>query len=147
VRRAAEALEPLAGRDRIVLNVQSATAVVEADESELYEAIKNVIENAVRYAPGSPVVIDVASSDAGVTVTVSDRGPGMEPQDLQHAFDRFYRGTSRSNTEGSGLGLAIAKRAIERVGGAIALVSRPGEGTRVTMTVPRLPQPIRSGAG
>jgi two-component system OmpR family sensor kinase len=147
VRRAAEALEPLAGRDRIVLNVESATAVVQADESELYEAIKNVIENAVRYAPGSPVVIDVASSDAGVTVAVSDRGPGMEPQDLQHAFDRFYRGTSRTNAEGSGLGLAIAKRAIERVGGTIALESRPGEGTRVTMSVPSVPQPIRNGAG
>jgi signal transduction histidine kinase len=146
-RRAAEALEPLAGRDRIVLNVQSASAVGEADEGELYEAIKNVIENAVRYAPGSPVVIEVASSDADVSVAVSDRGPGMEPQDLQHAFDRFYRGTSRTNAEGSGLGLAIAKRAIERVGGAIALESRPGEGTRVTMSIPRVSQPIRNGAG
>jgi signal transduction histidine kinase len=71
----------------------------------------------------------------------------VAPQDLQHAFDRFYRGASHTNAEGSGLGLAIAKRAVERVGGTIAIESRTGEGTRVTMSFPRVPQPIRSGAG
>ncbi len=108
-----------------------------AEESELYEALRNAIENAVRYAPTSPVVVDVRGDDANVRVTVADEGPGMEPQDVEHAFDRFYRGDSKSTTEGSGLGLAIAQRAVERSGGTIALESRPGAGTQVTIALPR----------
>ena len=88
---------------------------IDADEAELYEAVKNVVENAVRYAPGSPVTVDVACDGDGATIAVSDRGPGMEAQELEHAFDRFYRGGERSG-DGSGLGLAIAKRAVERSG-------------------------------
>ena len=121
--------------------------LIDADESELYEAIKNVVENAVRYAPASGVTVNVDSDGAHVTVEVADRGPGMTPQDVDHAFDPFYRGTSRRNGEGSGLGLAIAKRAVERAGGAIALESRPADGTRVTMSFPSAPQPIPRGTG
>ncbi len=106
-----------------------------ADENELYEALKNVVENAVRYAPESPVAVDV-SCGGEARIVVRDSGPGMDPQDVEHAFDRFYRGGARSG-DGSGLGLAIAKRAIERAGGTIALESRSGEGTQVTITLPR----------
>ena len=109
---------------------------MKADEGELYEAIKNVVENAVRYAPDSPVAVNVSSDAAGVRAVVADRGPGMEAQDVEHAFDRFYRGGERSG-EGSGLGLAIAKRAVERVAGTIAIESRPGSGTRVTISLPQ----------
>ncbi len=146
-RRAADALEPLAGPGRIALRVPDAPLPINADENELYEAVKNVVENALRYAPGSGVGVDVASAGSRVTLDVSDRGPGMTPQDVEHAFDRFYRGTSRPSGEGSGLGLAIAKRAVERAGGSIALESRPGQGTRVTMSFPSAPQPIPRGAG
>jgi two-component system OmpR family sensor kinase len=132
-KRAAEALEPLAGPGRI--RVAASPAIVEADESELYEAIKNIVENAVRYAPSSPVNLGVTSGDAGVSIVVTDRGPGMSPQDLEHAFDRFYRGGDRSG-EGTGLGLAIAKRAVERIGGTIAIASRLGAGTTVTISLP-----------
>jgi two-component system OmpR family sensor kinase len=146
-RRASDALEPLAGPKRIALRVTDAPVLIDADESELYEAIKNVVENAVRYAPASGITVNVDSDGARISVEVADRGPGMTPQDAEHAFDRFYRGTSRPSGEGSGLGLAIAKRAVERAGGAIALESRPGEGTRVTMSFPSVPQPIAHGAG
>ncbi len=135
-RRAADALRPLAGDRRIVVTSSPSSCMAEADESELYEATKNVIENAVRYAPHSPIAVDVSSDDDRVNVTVGDRGPGMEAQDVEHAFDRFYRGGDRSG-EGSGLGLAIAKGAVERVGGTIAIESRPGSGTRVTISLPR----------
>jgi len=132
--RAADALEPLAG-DRIRVRIESAAGVVEADEDELYEAIKNVIENAIRYAPESPVTVDVSGANEHVNVTVQDQGPGMDSQDLEHAFDRFYRGGTRGG-EGSGLGLAIAKRAVERIGGTIGIQSRIGAGTRVTISLP-----------
>ena len=135
--RAAQALEPLAGRERIVVTGDGRLHSVIAEESELYEALRNAIENAVRYAPESPVVVDVRGDDANVRVTVADEGPGMERQDVEHAFDRFYRGSSKANAEGSGLGLSIAQRAIERSGGTIAIESRPGAGTQVTITLPR----------
>lgn len=133
--RAADALEPLAG-NRLHVHIQPSPGVVEADEDELYEAIKNVIENAIRYAPDSPVNVDVAGGGDDVTVVVNDRGPGMDSQDLEHAFDRFYRGGARSG-DGSGLGLAIAKRAVERIGGKIGIESRVGTGTKVTISLPR----------
>ena len=116
VARAADELQPLAGGGRIVLTAPTSPCSVEADEGELYEAIKNVIENAVRYAPDSPIRVDLSCVAEGATLTVSDSGPGMEAQDVEHAFDRFYRGGDRRG-EGSGLGLAIAKRAVERIGG------------------------------
>ncbi len=135
VARAVDALRPLAG-ERVAFQTGGGATVV-GDDAELYEAIKNVVENAVRYAPESPVDVRVLSEGGAAEVIVSDRGPGMQTIDVEHAFDRFYRGTSRREVEGSGLGLAIAKRAVERIGGSIALESGPTGGTRVTMRFSR----------
>ena len=138
-KRVANALEPLAGAGRIAFSSEGAAEAI-GDENELYEAFKNVVENAVRYAPQSPVELRVARRDGSVQVVVADRGPGMTPDERDHAFDRFYRGRAPSAggdpIEGSGLGLAIAKRALERAGGTIDLQSAPGEGTRVVMSLP-----------
>ncbi|MDE2481057.1 MAG: HAMP domain-containing histidine kinase [bacterium] len=132
--RAVDALRPLAG-DRVRLT-QADEATLLGDDGELYEAVKNVIENAVRYAPDSPVEVRVARANGTAVVEVSDRGPGMAPVDAQHAFDRFYRGSTHGEVEGSGLGLAIAKRAVERVGGSVALETAPGLGTKVALSFP-----------
>ena len=134
--RAVDALRPIAG-ERIHLHSE-ANPTVTGDDTELYEALKNVIENAVRYAPESPVDVRVARSDGHAVVEIEDHGPGMSPMDVEHAFDRFYRGASRPDVEGSGLGLAIAKRAVERMAGSISLQSDASEGTRVTMRLPAL---------
>ncbi len=144
-RRVAVALEPLAGAGRIALRIAEPPPAIEGDASDLYEAVKNVVENAVRYAPHSPIALDVERGDGTVTLRVSDRGPGMDARDVEHAFDRFYRGESREPGEGSGLGLAIAKRTAERAGGTIALESNPGEGVRVTMTFPAARNTRRAG--
>ncbi|HEY1882049.1 MAG TPA: HAMP domain-containing sensor histidine kinase [Candidatus Cybelea sp.] len=135
-RRAADELGPLAGPGRIVVIAPPRAAIVAADEAELYEAIKNVVENAVRYAPAAPIAVEVTGNADRVDLRVSDRGPGMNEQDVEHAFDRFYRGNARSSGEGSGLGLAIAKRAVERIGGSIAIESAVDAGTRVSMSFP-----------
>lgn len=134
VRRAIAALAPVGG-DRIAFE-RSEPATILGDGDELAEAFKNVIENALKYAPGSPVEVEVRSGGGYARVTMRDRGPGMSATDAEHAFDRFYRGSERVSAEGSGLGLAIAKRAVERAGGIIALESIPGRGTAVTMAFP-----------
>jgi two-component system OmpR family sensor kinase len=132
--RAVDALRPLAG-ERLHLAADG-NAVVFGDDTELYEAVKNVVENAVRYAPASPVEVRVAREGDSAVLEVADQGPGMATIDVEHAFDRFYRGSSHGEVDGSGLGLAIAKRAVERMGGSIALASGAETGTKVTMRFP-----------
>jgi two-component system OmpR family sensor kinase len=109
-------------------------ATIIGDRTEIYEAIANVVDNAIKYAPGSPISIAVrgATDSSVVEVSIRDRGPGIAPGDREAIFDRFYRGDLRGEIEGSGLGLAIAKRAVERAGGSLTLLDgSPGTTTFV----------------
>ena len=110
------------------------------DEDELRIALDNLIENALKYAPGSPVDVLVERAHENVVIAVSDSGPGLDEQDRTHAFDRFYRGSERrAEVQGSGLGLAIVQRVAERYGGSVALSSRFGAGCRVELRIPAAP--------
>ncbi len=105
-------------------------ANVIGNRDEIHEAIANVVDNAIKYAPGSPITIATRAVDGnGVEIAISDRGPGIHPEDRAGIFDRFYRGATRGEVEGSGLGLAIAKRAAERAGGELSLASTSEAGT------------------
>lgn len=108
---------------------------IPADRGELGEAVWNVIENALKYAPDAPIHLRAARANGHATITVRDEGPGMSESERLHAFERFYRGDQRGEITGSGLGLAIAKRAVERAGGEISIDSAPGHGTAVTITI------------
>jgi signal transduction histidine kinase len=108
---------------------------VVADRVELSEALWNVVENALKYAPDSPVHLRATRAGGHATIEVRDEGPGMTEPERLHAFERFYRGDQRGEITGSGLGLSIAKRAIERAGGSIDLASAPNRGTTVTITL------------
>ncbi len=114
--------------------VDGATTV-EADRAEIGEAIWNIVENALKYAPDSPVHLEATRNNGQTSIAVRDQGPGMSEPERIHAFERFYRGDQRGEIAGSGLGLAIAKRAVERAGGSIAIDSAPGRGTTVTITL------------
>ncbi len=133
--QAVTALQVLDATPRVSL--QSASDVlVRGYESELYDALANLVENALKYAPGSPVDVRVRVSDGEALVDVSDRGPGIPSDEQTRIFDRFYRGREHGDAEGFGLGLAIAKRAVERAGGRLTLHSVPGEGSRFTLAMP-----------
>jgi two-component system OmpR family sensor kinase len=101
------------------------------DRAELGEALWNVVENALKYAPDAPIHLRAYSENGSTIVSVRDEGPGMTESERLHAFERFYRGDARGEIPGTGLGLAIAKRAIDRAGGNIAIESAPGRGTTV----------------
>jgi signal transduction histidine kinase len=118
-------------------------AEVVADRAELGEALWNIVENALKYAPDSPIHLRAARSNGSTTIQVADNGPGMTESERLHAFERFYRGDQRGEITGTGLGLAIAKRAIERAGGRIDLTSAPNRGTTVTITLSSLSAPDR----
>lgn len=143
-----ERLQPLA-RERgvhLALSGPAATGLEEealtvmADRRKLERAIYNLVHNGIQYnGPGGRVTVAVAPEPGAVRITVADTGPGIPPEDLPYIFDRFYRREpSRSRGHGgAGLGLAIAREIVESHLGAIQVESRPGEGTRFAVVLPR----------
>jgi two-component system OmpR family sensor kinase len=131
------ALQALDTRPRIALAVGSG-AVVRGEASDVHDALSNLVENALKYAPDSPIDVAVRSDGDFAIVDVIDRGPGIPIEEQEQVFSRFYRGRDRVDAEGFGLGLAIAKRAIERAGGTISLASAPGTGCAFSIRMPRV---------
>jgi signal transduction histidine kinase len=100
-------------------------------------AVRNLIENAVKYGHSADVRID-ARADR-IAITVADTGPGIAPDLLETVFDPFTRlETSRNReTGGIGLGLALARSIVRQAGGDIVLANRPEGGLAATITLPR----------
>lgn len=121
------------GRD--VELTSEADAAIVIDRDDLYEALHNLVENALKYAPNSPVEVQAGAREGRAAVRVADRGPGIPKSEQAAVFERFYRGSERSDAEGSGLGLAIVKRVADRWNGTVELESRPGM-TAFTLTFP-----------
>lgn len=110
--------------------------IVEARFSDIRSALTALMDNAEKYAPNSPLEIDLYRIDSSLRLRVMDRGPGMSEADLDRAFDRFYRGGAGANVPGSGLGLAIIRRIVERSGGSIDLHNRTGGGLECVLSFP-----------
>ena len=136
-----ERLQAAAGRKRIVLLREDAIAdaPIEGDPELLEFAITNLVTNAVKYSPaGTEVKLMLERDDEHVAIHVTDRGPGMNAEESRKLFDRFYRTeeAERSGVSGFGLGLAIAREIARHHGGELSLDSRPGEGSRFTISIP-----------
>jgi two-component system sensor histidine kinase MprB len=98
--------------------------------SRIERAVDNILDNAVKWSPPGGAV-DVRLHDG--TLTVRDRGPGIDEDDLPHVFDRFYRAAAARGLPGSGLGLAIVKQTVDDHGGAVSVSNVDGGGTVVTV--------------
>lgn len=112
---------------------------VQADPDRLSQVFANLVTNAVRYAPeGSAIALKLNHGKNFVTVSVSDSGPGIAPDDLPHIWERFYRADkSRSrHLGGSGLGLFITRNLVHAMGGDITVESLPGKGATFSFTIP-----------
>jgi signal transduction histidine kinase len=110
-----------------------------ADANLIIRVLYNLMDNAIKYSEGSQEIIITANvKDNGVAVSVRDFGPGIEPDDIEKVFGKFYRGKSQAVTKyrGSGLGLAISKGIIEAHNGKIWCESGPGKGTKFTFFLP-----------
>jgi len=136
VRQAVEALAVIAAAP---ITVDAADELLLLGEPvDLYEAVANLIENAVKYGAQTPVTVTVRAAGASILVRVRDGGPGICEDDRARIFERFYRGAARGEITGSGLGLAIAQKAATRLGGTIVLEDgRPGM-TTFALTIPAL---------
>jgi signal transduction histidine kinase len=108
---------------------------VTCDEDDLFEALRNLAENALRYAPDSDVRISTARENGSARIDVADRGPGIVASDQPHVFERFYRGAASDGIHGSGLGLSIVRGVAERWGGTVSFVSG-SDGTCFTLSLP-----------
>lgn len=115
-----------------------------ADGAKIQQALTNLLSNAFKYsAPGSPVridaEIDTTESPRAVLIHVRDQGIGMTPEQLERAFERFYRADTSGNIPGTGLGLNLVKEIVELHGGRVSLQSEPGQGTVATLRLPLAP--------
>ena len=122
------------------------TGLREIDPDRVSQILSNLIENALRYTPGGGQVgIAVDPEPEAVTIRVVDTGPGIEPEDLPHIFDRFYVAQKYRGVrpEGSGLGLSIVERIATTMGGRVSAESQPGAGTSFLVSLPAPPAGVR----
>lgn len=135
---AVRAVTALAHDRSVSVDVRGDTSVrVSADESRLTQSIVAITRNAVQYAE-SAVVIEVGDGDGRCVVSVVDDGPGISAMNREAVFEPFHQGHAAVTRarEGAGLGLALARRLVELHGGAIDLVSAPGEGATFLIALP-----------
>lgn len=134
-----ELIQPLAEPKRIVIQCQSRSLTVKADRERLGQVFSNLLSNAIRYNhEGGRVDVSIGADEQQVLIQVSDTGLGIDADDQQHVFERFYRvDRARSRAVGgSGLGLAICKSIVEAHHGRISIASRVGQGTTVEVRLP-----------
>lgn len=111
------------------------------DQELLMTALRNLIDNAIRYSPeNTRIGIGVRSRGGYVNVSVKDQGPGIPAEEQDRIFERFYRvDSARSRqTGGTGLGLSIVKHVVAQHGGEISVWSAPGQGSTFTLSLPEL---------
>lgn len=122
-----------------------AAALARVDVQLIERAVANLIDNALKYGGAGGTIALHATRSEGLAghwavISVSDRGPGIAPEDLPHLFDRFYQSRTHvapaTGEGGKGLGLAIVKRIAELHGGRLSVASTPGAGTVVTLALP-----------
>jgi signal transduction histidine kinase len=137
LRPVVEAVRPVAESKRVRFEYSPppAPVTVRADSAQVGEAVRALIANAIEAASeGGRVVVEASLAATACRVTVADDGHGMDGDAMRRAFDPFHCG--RDAGRGIGLGLPKALRLIESNGGRLAVESRPGEGTRVVVSLP-----------
>ncbi len=100
--------------------------------------VDNLLSNATKFTSSGAVEVDLRADDGTAVLSVRDHGPGIDPVDLPHVFDRFYRSDAARALSGSGLGLSIVRDVVRRHGGSVTAANDPGGGARFTVTVPLL---------
>ncbi len=111
--------------------------VVEGDEAYLLRAFDNLISNATKYsAPFQPVDIEVRRENNEIEVLVRDRGQGIDPEDLPHIFEEYWRSPHAVGAVGTGVGLFIVRKIIDAHSGSIDVISLPGIGTTLYVRLP-----------
>lgn len=142
VERVTNSLQLQATQKNISLGVEipkDLPQALEADQTLLHQAVYNLVENALKYAPeGGVVTIQLQCTSTSLTFAIRDTGIGIPKSDLPRLFEKFYRGTNREALakRGTGLGLAIVKSIAERHGGKVWVESELGKGSIFHLQIP-----------
>lgn len=123
----------------IQLNLAAMKTYIMADKMHLYNAIRNLIDNGIKYSKQKfKLIIESNSDDQSFSIKVSDNGIGMDSETQKRVFDRFYRKTGGNlhPTKGFGLGLSYVKEIVERMGGRVSVMSKINEGSTFCIHIP-----------
>lgn len=116
----------------------SSSLVANVHPQLLQRSLQNILTNAFLHNPeGTTIVTTVKERNDQIEITVADDGNGMDPETLNHLFQKYHRGNAQHSVNGTGLGLALTKNWIELQGGTIEADSRPGKGTIITIHLPK----------
>ena len=136
------------GGRRLVARVPE-RLLVHADPGRVRQIVANLLENALKYAPESAIVLRARGAPGAVRVTVEDRGPGIPEDELQRVWERLYRGRRVAElnvARGSGIGLALVRQLVEAQGGRVGVESAVGLGSRFWFELPAAASGGRSRA-
>jgi signal transduction histidine kinase len=134
----AELYEPVAAeRDQTITLELRAVPAIDGDRDLLFQAVANLVDNAIKYTPpGGRIALGARPDGAAVELFVADTGPGIPAEQRERVFDRFHRLESSRSTPGSGLGLSLVRAVARLHGGTIRLGdNRPG--LRIALALPR----------
>ncbi len=129
---------PGPARARVQLTSEGADGGSPIPRSMLEAAVRNLVDNALRYAPEpTHIAVHLRFDAAACVLTVADRGPGLSPEQAAQVGRRFWRADQgRQRQDGSGLGISIVRAIAQRFGGALALQARDGGGLVAALTIP-----------
>lgn len=121
------------------IEIDPMIGAIGGDAKRLRQVVDHLLDNAIGYTPkGGRILLHGSGDAARAQIVVSDNGPGMDPAEQAAAFDRFSRsGGQRGGDAALGLGLPLARQFVEAHGGTLTLISEPGEGTVVSVELPR----------
>jgi signal transduction histidine kinase len=138
-REAAEMVDELGGRLKLIVGHGGESAIVNVDRVRILQALRNLLSNADKYSEeGTPIELALSNGVGQVTFSVSNRGPGIPPEEVPSLFQRFSRTrpAGKEDVPGSGLGLYISKLIVDSHGGRIWVESWPGRQTTFSFSVP-----------
>ena len=119
----------------ISMDIQPAPSIL-GDSVRLAQVFENLFTNAMKYAPGSPIIVILNQVGRSMLVSFTDHGPGIPQESLPLIFERFYRVRSEKSVTGTGLGLYICKQIIDAHRGKIWAESLPDQGTTFFIELP-----------
>jgi len=122
---------------QVDMNIEIPGLQVFADPTRLAQVLENIINNAIKYAPGSPLTITLTKDREQACISIKDHGPGIPPDQVEKIFNRFYRVKSQNTSiRGTGLGLYICRQIIQAHDGEIMAVSQVGNGVDFKIYLP-----------